>query len=118
VSTAVGGIASVWRRLCGMVLRHDLGGHVPIARRIFVLVALLGLVWMAAATAYSRSQPQFYVGDEDGTVTIFRGQNAKSSASACRVPTRPPTSLSTGSPTTTPEPSAKGSMPTALTTHA
>ena len=59
-----------------MVLRHHSGGHVPIARRIFVLVALLGLVWMAAATAYSRSQPQFYVGDEDGTATIFRGQNA------------------------------------------
>jgi hypothetical protein len=29
-----------------------------------------------AATAYSRSQPQFYVGDEGDTVTTFREQNA------------------------------------------
>jgi PPM family protein phosphatase len=59
-----------------MVLRRDSGGYVPSARRVFVLVVLLGLVWMAAAATYSRSQQQFYVGEEGGTVTIFRGQNA------------------------------------------
>jgi len=60
----------------GMVLRRDSGGNVGLARRVFVLVAVLGLVWMAAAATYYRSQQQFYVGDDDGTVTIFRGQNA------------------------------------------
>lgn len=59
-----------------MVLRPDSSGCVATARRVFVLLALLGLVWMTAAALYSRSQQLFYVGDEDGTVTIFRGQNA------------------------------------------
>ena len=59
-----------------MVLRRDSNGYVPFARCVFALVALLGLVWMVAAATYSRSQQQFYVGDEDGTVTSFRGQNA------------------------------------------
>jgi hypothetical protein len=34
------------------------------------------VLWMAAAAAYTWSQEQFYVGDHDGTVTIFRGLNA------------------------------------------
>ena len=59
-----------------MVLRRDSSEYVPFARRVFALVALLGLVWMAAAATYSRSQQQFYVGEEDRTVTIFRGQDA------------------------------------------
>ena len=59
-----------------MVLRPDSSGRVPSARRVFVLVALIGLVMMPAAAMYSRSLQQFYVGDEDGTVTIFRGYNA------------------------------------------
>jgi protein phosphatase len=45
-------------------------------RRLLALVAVLGVVWIAAAAAYSWSQQQYYVGDQDGTVTIFRGLNA------------------------------------------
>jgi protein phosphatase len=45
-------------------------------RRLLALVVVIGLVWMAGAAAYSWSQQQFYVGDHDGTVTIFRGLNA------------------------------------------
>jgi PPM family protein phosphatase len=47
-----------------------------LVRRLLALVAVLGLVWIAAAAAYSWSQQQYYVGDHDGTVTIFRGLNA------------------------------------------
>ena len=47
-----------------------------VVRRLLALLALLGVVWMAGAAAYSWSQQQFYVGDHDGTVTIFRGLNA------------------------------------------
>jgi protein phosphatase len=39
-------------------------------------VALVGLVWMAGAAAYSWSQQQYFVGEQDGSVTIFRGLNA------------------------------------------
>ena len=45
-------------------------------RRLLALVAVLGVVWIAGAAAYSWSQQQYYVGDHDGTVTIFRGLNA------------------------------------------
>jgi protein phosphatase len=46
------------------------------ARRLLAAVALVGVVWMVGAAAYSWSQQQFYVGDHDGTVTIFRGIDA------------------------------------------
>jgi PPM family protein phosphatase len=46
------------------------------ARRLLAAVALLGLVWMAGAAAYSWSQQQYFVGEQDGSVTIFRGLNA------------------------------------------
>ena len=46
------------------------------ARRVLVGVAVLGVVWMAGAAAYSWSQQQFYVGNDNGTVTIYRGLNA------------------------------------------
>jgi PPM family protein phosphatase len=36
----------------------------------------VGVAWIAGAAAYSWSQQQFYVGDHDGTVTIFRGVDA------------------------------------------
>ena len=39
-------------------------------------VAVVGVAWIAGAAAYSWSQQQFYVGDHDGTVTIFRGVDA------------------------------------------
>ena len=75
------------------------------------------MVWMAAATAYSRSQPQFYVGDEGGTVTIFRGQNADILAISLSRPYESTNvaldRLSDYDATTV----AKGSTPTALTTH-
>jgi serine/threonine protein phosphatase PrpC len=47
-----------------------------LVRRMLAVLALLGVVWMAGAAAYSWSQQQYYVGDQDGTVTIFRGLNA------------------------------------------
>jgi serine/threonine protein phosphatase PrpC len=46
------------------------------ARRVLAGVAVLGLVWMGGAAAYSWSQKQYYVGEQDGNVTIFRGLNA------------------------------------------
>ena len=39
-------------------------------------MAVLGLVWIGGAAAYSWSQKQYYVGEQDGNVTIFRGLNA------------------------------------------
>jgi serine/threonine protein phosphatase PrpC len=47
-----------------------------LARRLLAALAVLGVVWMAGAAAYSWSQQQYYVGEHDGTVTIFRGLNA------------------------------------------
>src|SRR5215207_705844 len=46
------------------------------ARRLLAALAVLGLVWMGGAAAYSWSQTQYYVGEQDGNVTIFRGLNA------------------------------------------
>ncbi|WP_245565097.1 PP2C family protein-serine/threonine phosphatase [Nocardioides insulae] len=34
---------------------------------------VIGVIWVIAAGAWSWSQQQFYVGEEEGTVTIFRG---------------------------------------------
>jgi protein phosphatase len=47
-----------------------------LARRLLAGLAILGVVWIAAAAAYSWSQDQYYVGEYDGTVTIYRGLNA------------------------------------------
>ncbi|CAB4713360.1 MAG: serine/threonine-protein phosphatase [Actinobacteria bacterium] len=44
-------------------------------RAALVGVAVVGVVWMAAAVAWSWSQTQYYVGEQDGVVTIFRGVN-------------------------------------------
>ena len=46
------------------------------ARRLLAALAVLGVVWIVGAAAYSWSQQQFYVGDDEGTVTIFRGVDA------------------------------------------
>ncbi|GAB4001536.1 Stp1/IreP family PP2C-type Ser/Thr phosphatase [Nocardioides ultimimeridianus] len=43
------------------------------ARRLMLLLIALGLLWMAGAAAYSWSQKQYYIGEHDGHVTIFRG---------------------------------------------
>jgi PPM family protein phosphatase len=48
----------------------------PWLRRGLVLLGLLGIVWMVCAAAWSWSQHQYYVGERDGVVTIFRGVQA------------------------------------------
>jgi PPM family protein phosphatase len=45
-------------------------------RRGLVLLGLVGLAWMVGAGAWSWSQHQYYVGEQDGVVTIFRGVQA------------------------------------------
>ncbi|MFC4785849.1 PP2C family protein-serine/threonine phosphatase [Nocardioides sp. MAHUQ-72] len=45
-------------------------------RRLLALVVLVGLAWIGLAAAWSWSQQQYYVGEQDGTVVIFRGLNA------------------------------------------
>ncbi|MCL2540886.1 MAG: protein phosphatase 2C domain-containing protein [Nocardioidaceae bacterium] len=42
-------------------------------RRLMALLVVLGLVWIALASAYWWTQRQYYVGDHDGHVAIFRG---------------------------------------------
>lgn len=44
-------------------------------RRLLVLVTVVGIAWMAGAAAWHWSQQQFYVGEYDGVVTIYRGLN-------------------------------------------
>ena len=45
-------------------------------RRLLVAAIVVGVVWVAAAAAWSWSQQQYYVGEQDGQVVIFRGINA------------------------------------------
>jgi serine/threonine protein phosphatase PrpC len=45
-------------------------------RRGLALAAVLGVAWMAGVGAWSWSQHQYYVGEQDGVVTIFRGVQA------------------------------------------
>ncbi|QBR92862.1 PP2C family protein-serine/threonine phosphatase [Nocardioides euryhalodurans] len=45
-------------------------------RRLLVLAVLVGLLWVAAAGVWSWTQRQYYVGEYDGVVTIYRGVNA------------------------------------------
>jgi PPM family protein phosphatase len=45
-------------------------------RRCLAVAGLLGLAWMAGVAAWSWSQHQYYVGEQDGVVTIYRGVNA------------------------------------------
>jgi serine/threonine protein phosphatase PrpC len=46
-------------------------------RPVFALLVLAGVVWVAAAAAWSWSQHQYFVGEEDGAVVIFRGLNTE-----------------------------------------
>ena len=46
-----------------------------VARGVLAALVLLGLLWIAAAAAWSWSQGQYYVGESDGVVTIYRGLN-------------------------------------------
>jgi protein phosphatase len=45
----------------------------PWLRRLFVLLAVLGVLWIAAAAGWSWTQSQWFVGEKDGQVTIYRG---------------------------------------------
>ena len=45
------------------------------SRRFLALFIVLGLLWIALASAYYWTQRQYYVGDHDGRVAIFRGVN-------------------------------------------
>jgi PPM family protein phosphatase len=47
-----------------------------LARRILAALAVLGVVWIVGGAAYSWTQQQYYVGDDEGIVTIFRGVDA------------------------------------------
>jgi PPM family protein phosphatase len=46
------------------------------ARRVFAAAAVVGLGWIVVAALWSWSQHQYYVGEQDGAVVIFRGVNA------------------------------------------
>ncbi|MGH3362683.1 MAG: PP2C family protein-serine/threonine phosphatase, partial [Nocardioides sp.] len=46
------------------------------AKRLLAATIVIGLLWMGAAAAWSWSQRQYFVGDHEGTVTIYRGLNA------------------------------------------
>lgn len=45
-------------------------------RRVLVLLVVAGIVWIAATAAWSWTQTQYYVGEQDGRVVIFRGVDA------------------------------------------
>ena len=45
-------------------------------RRVLALLVLVGLVWIGGAAAWAWTQQQYYVGEHDGVVTIYRGVNA------------------------------------------
>jgi protein phosphatase len=45
-------------------------------KRLLGALIVLGLLWMALAAAWSWSQQQYYVGEQDGQVVIYRGLNA------------------------------------------
>jgi PPM family protein phosphatase len=46
------------------------------AKRLFAAAAVVGIGWIAVAGLWSWSQHQYYVGEQDGSVVIFRGLNA------------------------------------------
>jgi PPM family protein phosphatase len=46
------------------------------AKRLFALAVVVGIVWIGVAALWSWSQHQYYVGEQDGSVVIFRGVNA------------------------------------------
>jgi protein phosphatase len=54
-------------------LQPHRGGVRSWIRGILALLLVVGLVWIAAAAGWSWTQQQWYVGDQGGKVTIFRG---------------------------------------------
>ena len=51
-------------------------GRYLLLRRLLFAAVVLGLAWVVIAAGWSWSQQQFYVAEQDGQVTIFRGVNA------------------------------------------
>ncbi len=45
-------------------------------KRLLAVVVVVGLAWIGLAVAWSWSQEQYYVGEADGMVVIYRGLNA------------------------------------------
>jgi protein phosphatase len=45
-------------------------------RRALLMFGLVGVLWMIGASAWTWTQHQYYVGEQDGVVTIFRGVQA------------------------------------------
>ena len=45
-------------------------------KRALALAIVIGVLWVAAALAWSWTQRQYYIGEQDGVVVIFRGINA------------------------------------------
>ena len=46
-------------------------------KRILAALVVIGLAWIVLAVAWSWSQDQYYVGEEDGYVIIYRGLNSE-----------------------------------------
>jgi protein phosphatase len=46
-------------------------------KRLFALLLVVGVVWVALAWAYSWTQDQYFVGEQDGAVVIYRGVNTE-----------------------------------------
>ncbi|GAA4705025.1 PP2C family protein-serine/threonine phosphatase [Nocardioides conyzicola] len=46
------------------------------AKRLFAAAVAVGIAWVGLAALWSWSQHQYYVGEQDGAVVIFRGVNA------------------------------------------
>ena len=44
-------------------------------KRVLVLAIVVGVVWVGVAAAWSWSQGQYFVGEQDGSVVIYRGVN-------------------------------------------
>jgi protein phosphatase len=43
---------------------------------LLAAIVVIGIGWIALAGAYSWSQQQYFIGEQDGSVVIFRGLNA------------------------------------------
>jgi PPM family protein phosphatase len=46
-------------------------------KRILATLVVVGIAWVGLAYAYAWSQDQFFVAEQDGTVTIYRGVNTE-----------------------------------------
>ena len=44
-------------------------------KRVLLLAIVVGVVWVAVAIAWSWTQDQYFVGEQDGSVVIYRGLN-------------------------------------------